>query len=91
MSFGILTSRKQKNLLSKIRLKNLSHANISTFKTNRNLYNQVIKTAKKLYYEKQLTINKKNYVKPGKFSFPLSIKKKKKRRPVTLNHQWSTN
>ena len=79
MSYGILTSRKQKNLLFKISLKNPSHANISTFKTYRILYNQVIKTAKKLYFEKQLTINKKTYVKPGKFFFPLSIKQNKKK------------
>ena len=52
---------------------------MSIFKTYRNLNNQVIKTAKKLYFKKQLTINKKSYVKPGKFFFPLSIKKNKKK------------
>ena len=91
MSYGILTSRKQKNLLFKISLKNPSHANISTFKTYRILYNQVIKTAKKLYFEKQLTINKKNLRKTWQILFSSIHKaKQKKRRPVALNHQWST-
>ena len=77
MSSGILTSRKQKNLLSKNSLKNPSHATISCFKTYRNLYNQVIKTAKKLYYEKQLTINQKNLRKTWQILFS-SIHKEKK-------------
>ena len=77
MSSGILTSRKRKSHLSKISLKNPSHANILGFKTYRNLYNQIIKTAKKLYYEKQLTINQKNLRKTWQILFS-SIHKSKK-------------
>ena len=47
------------------------------FKTYRNLYNQIIKTAKKLYYEKQLTINQKNLRKTWQILFS-SIHKSKK-------------
>ena len=49
MSSGILISRKRKQFLSKTSLKNPTSANIDQFKRFRNLYNLVIKTAKKLY------------------------------------------
>ena len=54
MSSGILTSRRNKNFLCNICIKNPSPENISKFKTFRNLYNSVIRKAKKLNLEKQL-------------------------------------
>ena len=53
-------------------------AAVTEFKTYRNLYNRVIKSAKKLHFKKQLESNKKTLGKPGKFcSLPL-IKATKK-------------
>ena len=79
MSSGILISRKRKQFLSKTSLKNPTAANIDQFKRFRNLYNLVIKTAKKLYYEKQLTLNQKNLCKTWQILFS-SINKSKKNR-----------
>ena len=79
MSSGILTSRKRKNLLSKISLKSPTPANILSFKNYRNLYNQIIRTAKKLYYEKQLTINQKNLRKTWQILFSSIHKGNKKK------------
>ena len=79
MSSGILISRKRKQFLSKTSLKNPTAANIDQFKRFRNLYNLVIKTAKKLYYEKQLTLNQKNLRKTWQILFS-SINKSKKNR-----------
>ena len=79
MSSGILISRKRKQFLSKTSLKNPTAANIDQFKRFRNLYNLVIKTAKKLYYEKQLTLNQKNLHKTWQILFS-SINKSKKNR-----------
>ena len=69
MSRGILTSRKHKNELSKICLKIPSTLNIVKFKKYRNLYNVVIRNAKKLYYEKQLFENQKNLRKTWQILF----------------------
>ena len=69
MSRGILTSRKHKNELPKICLKIPSTLNIVKFKKYRNLYNVVIRNAKKLYYEKQLFENQKNLRKTWQILF----------------------
>ena len=69
MSRGILISRKWKNKLSKTSLKNPSAENIFQFKKFRNLYNLVIRNAKKHYYEKQLEENKQNLCKTWKIPF----------------------
>ena len=78
MSSGILISRKRKQFLSKTCLKNPTAANTDQFKRFRNLYNLVIKTAKKLYYEKQLTLNQKNLRKTWQILFSSINKSKKK-------------
>ena len=79
MSRGILTSRKQKNHLSFTCLKNPTFANVSSFKKFRNLYNQVIRNAKKLYFEKQLQNNQKNLRKTWQILFSAIHKDNKKK------------
>ena len=59
MSRGILVLRKQKNHLSYTCLKSPTPANVFSFKKYRNLYNQIIRCAKKIYFEKQLKENQK--------------------------------
>ena len=71
--------QKTQTILSKTSLKNPTAANIDQFKRFRNLYYLVIKTAKKLYYEKQLTLNQKNLRKTWQILFS-SINKSKKNR-----------
>ena len=79
MSRGILTTRKQKNHLSYTCLKNPTFANVSSFKKFRNLYNQVIRNAKKLYFEKQLQNNQKNLRKTWQILFSAIHKDNKKK------------
>ena len=50
-------------------MKNPNRDAVAEFKTYRNLYNRVIKTAKKLYFKKQLEINKKNLRKTWQILF----------------------
>ena len=78
MSNGILISRKRKNLLSNICLKNPTPINRNEFKTFRNLYNLVIRRAKKLYFEKQLLANQKNLRKTWQILFSTIHKSNKK-------------
>jgi hypothetical protein len=52
MSNGILVSRREKIRLCKVSLKNPSPTNVSKFKSYRNIYNKVIRLAKKLHYDK---------------------------------------
>jgi hypothetical protein len=60
MSKGLLVSRTKKFELASISAKNPSAVTISTFKNYRNLYNRILRAAKKLYYEKELTVNVNN-------------------------------
>ena len=83
MSRGILISRKQKNELSKISLKNPSADNLLQFKKFRNLYNLVIRNAKKQYYEKQLEANKQNLRKTWKILFSSINKNTKKQNDIS--------
>jgi hypothetical protein len=53
MSRGLLVSRNVKIKLYKIFVKCPSHANSEKFKNYRNLYNKLIRAAKKLHYDKQ--------------------------------------
>jgi hypothetical protein len=52
MSNGLLTSRREKIRLGKISCKKPTLVNQTKFKNYRNIYNSLIKLAKKLYYEK---------------------------------------
>ena len=78
MSVGILISRKRKNYLSNISLKTPTTFNCAEFKKYRNLYNSVIRSAKKLYFEKQLLINQKNLRKTWQILFSTIHKSNKK-------------
>ena len=69
MSRGILISRKNKNSLAHLSIKNPSVINIGNFRKYRNLYNRVIREAKKLYFERQLADNQKNLRKTWKILF----------------------
>ena len=83
MSRGILISRKQKTEFSKISLKNPSADNLLQFKKFRNLYNLVIRNAKKQYYEKQLEANKQNLRKTWKILFSSINKNTKKQNDIS--------
>jgi hypothetical protein len=52
MSNGLLISRREKIRLSNVSLKNPSPFNCMKFKNYRNIYNKLIKLAKKIHYEK---------------------------------------
>ncbi len=77
MTSGILTSKKQKESLHKIYLKERTDDLFRNYKRYRNVYNSVIRLSKKLTIEKKLLINKKkpkqiwqiyNELTTGKFS-----------------------
>ena len=57
---GILISRRNKLNLGNIASKTPSPENILNFKLYRNTYNKLIKLAKKLYYENELSKNQSN-------------------------------
>ena len=60
MTKGLLISRQRKIFLSKQFLKNRTLLYKQKFKDYRNVYNKVIRTAKKLYFEKELTVHQSN-------------------------------
>jgi hypothetical protein len=60
MSAGLLTSRREKNRLCKISLSEPSPFNLDKFKHYRNMYNRLIRAAKKLYFEIELSLTPKN-------------------------------
>ena len=57
---GLMVSRREKIRLEKVATCTPSEENISTFKSYRNLYNKLLKAAKKLYFEKELCSAKCN-------------------------------
>ena len=69
MSQGIMVSRKRKNLLASLSLKNPTRVSVAEFRAFRNLYNQVIRSAKKIYFQKQLADNQKNLRKTWQILF----------------------
>ena len=60
MTAGILTSRRNKGILYKKQLKNPTDSNRENFKKFRNLYNIVVRTAKKTFFHSQIETNSKN-------------------------------
>ncbi len=56
----LLVSRTKKLELASISAKNPSVDTISIFKNYCNLYNRILRAAKKLYYKKELTMNVSN-------------------------------
>ena len=98
MSRGILTSRKRKISLLKNSLKNPSAENVAEFKNFRNIYNQVIKNAKKQFIQKQLLLNQKNLRKTWQILFSAIQKSTKKTNDIshlsvkgtdTNDHSWA--
>jgi len=57
---GILVSRRTKNRLAKESFVNPSETNRNNFKQYRNIYNRVIRDAKKAYFHSELIANKNN-------------------------------
>ena len=51
---GLIISRSEKIRLDKVASRTPSPANIIAYKTYRNLYNKLLKAAKKMYFEKEL-------------------------------------
>jgi hypothetical protein len=60
MSKGLLISRRNKNHLSKTYAVSPNHANRLLFVNYRNVYNQTIRAAKKMYYDNQFVANQSN-------------------------------
>ena len=60
MTTGLLISRRQKILLGKLHLQSRTLINLQRFKAYRNLYNKIVRTAKKIYFEKKLAANQSN-------------------------------
>jgi Reverse transcriptase (RNA-dependent DNA polymerase)/Endonuclease/Exonuclease/phosphatase family len=77
MSKGLLISRNHKMHLGKLYANNPTVANCTIFKNYRNLYNRVIRAAKKQYFDHQFVKNQSNLKKTWELIFD-SIKKTKK-------------
>ena len=60
MTQGLLVSRLSKIKLHKISIQSPSTMNIERYKKFRNIYNSVMRASKKLYFEKNLKLAKKN-------------------------------
>ena len=60
MTVGILTSRRKKGTLYKAQLKNPTVTNRDNFRAFCNLYNVVVRTAKKTFLHSQIENNAKN-------------------------------
>ena len=63
MTSGLLVSRLTKLKLHKLSIHSPSQSNIDQYKRYRNIYNTLLRTSKKLYFEKNLALAKKI---PGK-------------------------
>ena len=83
-STGILTSRRNKLKLGCLAAKNPIEINVTNFKNYRNLYNRVIKLAKKLYFEKELKRHQSNLKKTWSL-LCMAIKRAPKNRNSNLS------
>ena len=57
---GLLISRNTKNTLHKLSLSEPTTANMEKFKVYRNIYNSTLRKSKKIYFETNLNLHKKN-------------------------------
>ena len=80
---GLLTSRRQKNNLYSVYVKNPSVVTCNIFKTYRNLYNKLLKDCKKSYYESELKKHAKNVVKTWKIIREVTKKSKFKHSSIS--------
>ncbi len=62
---GLIVSRKNKLRLSNLAARDPSPLNIAAFKQFRNIYDRVVKLAKKLYFVEELEANQSNLKKLG--------------------------
>ena len=81
---GILISRRNKLKLANLASNFPSHENTSKFKCYRNLYNKIIKHAKKLYYENELAKNQSDLKKTWQLICQ-AIKRKPKDKSSSLS------
>lgn len=86
MSSGLLISRGRRAALCKNSIKHPTECNITLYKKYRNLYNQLIKLAKKITMKNNLSIIKKMVAKLGKSCIPQSAKAKKT--PINIALSW---
>ena len=78
MSKSILISRKRKKSLSYSSLKSPSLVNTAAYKKYSNLFNTVVRKARKMYFEKQLSDNQQNLRKTWQILFFLYPQKQQK-------------
>jgi len=79
MTVGILTSRRRKNFLFTTKLKSPNSTNIQNFKLYRNLYNAIVRTAKKNFFQSQIEANSKNLRKTWQLLYNAIRKTKNKK------------
>ena len=94
MTSGILKSRRTKLFLNNLSIRKPTHINREKFKQYRNLYNSVIRTAKKLYFNNKITEYKNNLQKTWQTLFTVIRKGKKKKngcQALLINNKLSTD
>ena len=85
MSKGILTSRWEKIRLSKLCLSHPTFLNTVAFKKYRNMYNKIVKAAKKMSYDRLFKKFQSNLSKTWQLIHEV-INKKPKKEPNTFSH-----
>ena len=85
MSFGLLTSRCEKIRLSKLCFTHPTPSNVSTYKKYRNLFNTLIRAAKKQFYDKLFQKFQSNLSKTWQLINEV-INKKPKKNSQTFTH-----
>ena len=83
MTKGILISRMRKNFLCKMYFQNPIRPHLHTYKNYRNLYNKVIKTSKKLYFQNELIRHQSNLKKTWQLLRKATNSKVKKDNSIT--------
>ena len=84
MTEGILVSRRKKNLLLKISLKSRDILDKSAYTTYRNIYNRVVRSMKKLYFDNQFSKHCDNLKETWK-TLKLAIRKEKTKNSTILS------
>ena len=78
-TYGILISRKEKFRLGSVAARFPSPTNINCFKTYRNLYNQIIRAARKSFFEKEFVAHQSDAKKTWNL-IRLALRKKPKKK-----------
>jgi hypothetical protein len=82
MSNGLLISRREKIRLCNVSLRNPLHVNIVKFKNYRNVYNKLIRLAKKIHYEKLFLKYQNNLKKTWQVLHEVIKKSNSKNNPI---------